>query len=82
MRYLARRGGVARQKLTPQRNRILIQRSIAGAILLTALMAVGGVLFGTEGTFDRMSCMLPIAFVLNFGLVYSIQFGIEMNRPD
>lgn len=73
---------MVRRKLTPQRNRVLIQRSIVGAILLTALMALGGILFGTEGTLDRMSCMLPIAFVLNFGLAYSIQFGIEMNRPD
>ena len=73
---------MARKKLTPQRNRVLIQRSIAGAILLTALMVLGGVLFGAEGTLDRMSCMLPIAFVLNFGLAYSIQFGIEMNRSD
>lgn len=73
---------MARRKLTPQRNRVLIQRSIVGAILLTALMILVGMLLGTEGTFERMSCMLPIAFVLNFGLVYSIQFGIEMNRSD
>jgi len=73
---------LARQKLTPQRNRLLIQRAIGGAILLTGLMALGGILFGTEGTVDRMSCMLPIAFVLSFGFVYSIQFGIEMNRPQ
>jgi hypothetical protein len=71
---------VGRRRLSPQRNRVLIQRSIVGAILLTALMVLGGVLFGAEGTFDRMSCMLPIAFVLNFGLVYSIQFGAAMNR--
>jgi hypothetical protein len=50
--------------------------------MLTAVMLLGGVLFGDEGTFDRMSCMLPIGFVLNFGLVYSIQFGIEMNRSE
>ncbi|MEA3345568.1 MAG: hypothetical protein U9Q78_04900 [Chloroflexota bacterium] len=73
---------MTKRKLSPQRNRVLIQRSIVGAILLTALMVLVGILFGAEGTFNRMSCMLPIAFVLNFGLVYSIQFGIEMNRAD
>jgi hypothetical protein len=71
---------MARRKLDPQRNRLLIQRSIVGAIMLTALMILAGVLFGEQGTLDRISCMLPIGFVLNFGLVYSIQFGIEMNR--
>lgn len=73
---------MGRRRLSPQRNRLLIQRSVVGAILLTALMVLGGVLFGEEGTFDRMSCMLPIGFVLNFGLVYSIQFGFEMNRSE
>ena len=73
---------MSRRRLMPQRNRLLIQRSIVGAIVLTALMVLGGFLFGAEGTLDRIGCMLPIAFVLNFGLAYSIQFGIEMNRPD
>lgn len=75
-------GSVARRRLSPEQNRLYIQRSVAGAILLTALMIVVGVLFGEEGTFDRMSCMLPIAFVLNFGLIYSIQFGCAMNRLE
>jgi hypothetical protein len=60
----------------------MIQRSIVGAILLTAAMLLVGVVFGDQTTLDRMSCMLPIGFVLNFGLVYSIQFGIEMNRLE
>ena len=73
---------MARRRLDPARNRILVQRSFVGAILLTAFLVLVGVLFGGQGTFDRMSCMLPIGFILNFGLVYSIQFGREMNRTD
>ena len=73
---------MTRRKLTPERNRQMIQRSVVGAILLTALMVIVGVFVGDEGSLDRMSCMLPVAFVLNFGLVYSIQFGIAMNRLD
>jgi hypothetical protein len=71
---------MSRRRISPQRSRVLIQRSLAGGILLTALMVAVGMLFGGEGTFQRMTCMLPIAFVLNSGLVYSIQFGMEMNR--
>lgn len=58
-----------------------MQRAIGGGILLTALLTLVGILFGTEDTVDRMTCMLPIAFALSFGFVYAVQFGIEMNRP-
>ena len=73
---------MARRRMTPERNRLLIQRSVVGAVVLTALMLLAGIAFGDETTMDRMSCMLPIGFVLNFGLVYSIQFGMEMNRSE